>query len=151
METVFIVIAATLAAVLIWQVSPAGFNKLTDLDANLPTFTSVFGKLGFPILIGVGFIEFFVPALLFIDILSTRDFVEVFAGIIAAVMFGAVAVHTAVWKNSPRKPLLLLITTLLIAVFNTAAATSTIATESVSSVLPDTVQVDSIIADTVSQ
>ena len=151
METVFIVIAATLAAVLIWQVSPAGFKKLTDLDTNLPIFTSLFGKFALPVLIAVGFIEFFIPALLFIDILSTKDFIELFTGIIAVVMSGAVVVHIAVWKNSPRKPVLLLIATLLIVELLAAATASTVTTESVSSVLVDTVQVDSIAPDTVSQ
>jgi hypothetical protein len=121
MTTIFGILAVLLAGFLAWNLVPAGLNKLKNVDENLPTFTSLFGKFGLGALITVGVIEAFVPVFLVLDVALVNSFTSIFAGLIALVMFGATAVHVAVWKNSPEKPLVLFITSLLVLVCSALA------------------------------
>jgi hypothetical protein len=121
MTTLFGILAVLLAGFLAWNLVPAGLNKLKNVDENLPTFTSLFGKFGLGALITVGVIEAFVPVFLVLDVALVNSFTSIFAGLIALVMFGATAVHVAVWKNSPEKPLVLFITSLLVLVCSALA------------------------------
>lgn len=121
MSYVFSTLAVFSAAFLAWNLVPAGFGKLKDLNANLPTFASLFGPLAFPALIAVGAIEAFVPILLVASAVFSTAFTGLFVGLIALVMFGATVAHVAVWKNSPTQPLILLVASLLTAVFSALA------------------------------
>jgi hypothetical protein len=121
MTTIFGILAVLLAGFLAWNLVPAGLNKLKNVDENLPTFTSLFGKFGLGALITVGVIEAFVPVFLVLDVALVNSFTSIFAGLIALVMFGASAVHVVVWKNSPKQPLILFAVSLLTAVFSALA------------------------------
>ena len=118
MSNVFFMLTIFSATFLAWNLVPSGLGKLKNLDANLPTFTSLFGRFGMPTLVGVGAIEALVPVLLIISVLINSAFTDVFVGLIALVMFGATTVHVVVWKNSPKQPLILFIATLLVLVFS---------------------------------
>jgi hypothetical protein len=121
MSYVFSTLAVLSAAFLAWNLVPIGFGKLKDVNANLPTFTSLFGRFGMPVLVGVGAIETVVPVLLVISTVINSAFTGIFVGLIALVMFGATAVHVVVWKNSPKQALTLFAVSLLTAVFSALA------------------------------
>jgi hypothetical protein len=80
----------------------------------------------------------------------TDPFTNIFAGLVAAVMFGATVVHVAIWKNSPKQPLTLFAVTLLTIVFHNLAVQTkpVVEVQSVLEVVADTTVVDSTKVDT---
>lgn len=148
--TVFSTLATILAGYIAWNLMPAGFKKLTDIDGNLPTFQSLFGRLATFVLVAVGFIELTFPGFLVVTAVLTNEFFPIFAGGIAFVMFGAIVIHTAIWKNSPKQPLTLFVVTLAAVVFNGLAfnAKASVETEPLIEVVADTTVVDSTKVDT---
>lgn len=162
MNTVFFALSIVAAALLVWKLSPVGFKKLTDVEGNLPTFKSLFGRAGTAALVAVGFIETFGPIFLFAAAVTKSEFAPIFGGVVALVMAGAAVTHLTVWKNSAKQPLTLFAVSLLAIAFwygaqtvgGTAPSDTTVVADSaavVDSTVTDTVAVDSIVTDTISR
>lgn len=118
MTILFQVLAIFSAAYVASQLMPAGWAKLIHVDDNRPTFAGLFGTFGGVIQAIVGFIELAFPAFMILGI-AIRDIVWVQNAAIPVmfVMVGAGAVHALIWKNSPLKPLLIFVATLITLVF----------------------------------